>query len=179
MSGQKLHWPRPGYRHRPRGRLGCRVSGCRVGSMGLGATKGATGRYVPGNRRVLLPFRVLFRVVNELSVQNTPREPRRCGGFRAVNRTLTRLWNKKIFGRQRPQTPYRACVRGRRHQNFQKSSVWRPARPERSGNVTINHIPRKQKDCGGLWCQNSSLKFWPPGTELWPSRVQKKQKKCI
>ena len=178
MSGQKLHWPRPGYRHRPRGRLGCRVLGCRVGSMGLGATKGAGG-CTYGNRRVLLPFRVLFRVVSELSVQNTPREPRRCGGFRAVNRTLTRLWNKKIFGRQRPQTPYRACVRGRRHQIFQKSSVWRPARPERSGNVTINHIPRKQNDSGGLWCQNSSLKFWPPGTELWPARVQKKQNKCI
>ena len=29
---------------RPRGvRLGCRVLGCRVGSMGLGATKGARG----------------------------------------------------------------------------------------------------------------------------------------
>ena len=66
-----------------------------------------------------------------------------------------------------------------RHQNFQKSSVWRPARPKRSGNVTISHVPRKQNDSGGSWCQNSSLKFWPPGTELWPARVQKKQKKCI
>ena len=93
--------------------------------------------------------------------------------------TLTRLSNKTIFGRQRPQTPYRACVRGRRHQNFQKSSVWRPARPKRSGNVTISHVPRKQKESGGSWCQNSSLKFWPPGTELWPARVQKKQNKCI
>ena len=162
----------------PVGLSGFGLSGWQHGPRGH---QGSKRLYVPGNRRVrvLLPFRVLFRVVSELSVQNTPREPRRCGGFRAVNRTLTRLWNKKIFGRQRPQTPYRACVRGRRHQIFQKSSVWRPARPERSGNVTINHIPRKQKDCGGLWCQNSSLKFWPPGTELWPARVQKKQKKCI
>ena len=131
---------------------------------------------VPGSGRQIAD---ISRIRCSISKQNTPREPWRCGGFRAVNRTLTRLWNKKIFGRQRPQTPYRACVRGRRHQIFQKSSVWRPARPERSGNVTINHIPRKQKDCGGLWCQNSSLKFWPPGTELWPARVQKKQKKCI
>ena len=66
-----------------------------------------------------------------------------------------------------------------RHQNFQKSSVWRPARPKRSGNVTISHVPRKQNDSGGSWCQNSSLKFWPPGTELWPARVQKKQKSAF
>ena len=62
-----------------------------------------------------------------------------------------------------------------RHQNFQKSSVWRPARPKRPGNAGISHVPRKQNDSGGSWCQNSSLKFWPPGTELWPARVQKKR----
>jgi hypothetical protein len=46
---------------RPRGvRLGCRVLGCRVGSMGLGATKGVTGRYVPGNRRAFVCLRYIF-----------------------------------------------------------------------------------------------------------------------
>ena len=64
-----------------------------------------------------------------------------------------------------------------RQQNFKKSSVWRPARPKRSGNVGVRHVPTKQNDYGGSWCQNSSLKFWPPGTELWPARVQNKQKK--
>jgi hypothetical protein len=104
---------------RPVGLSGFGLSGWQHGPRGH---QGSKRLYVPGNRRVrvLLPFRVLFRVVSELSVQNTPREPRRCGGFRAVNRTLTRLWNKKIFGRQRPQTPYRACVRGRPAPEFSK-----------------------------------------------------------
>ena len=53
-----------------------------------------------------------------------------------------------------------------RQQNFKKSSVWRSARPKRSGNVGVRHVPTKQNDYGGSWCQNSSLKFWPPGTEL-------------
>ena len=37
-----------------------------------------------------------------------------------------------------------------RQQNFNKSSVWRPARPKRSGNVGVRHVPTKQNDCGGV-----------------------------
>ena len=70
-------------------------------------------------------------------------------------------------------TAYRPEGPGRRYQNFQKSSVWRPARPKRPRNAGISHVPRKQNDPGGPWCPNSSLKCRPPGTELWPARVQK------
>jgi hypothetical protein len=42
------------------------------------------------------------------------------------------------------------CVRGRPSTGCQKSSVWRPARPKRSGNVGVRHVPTKQNDCGGV-----------------------------
>ena len=102
---------------RPVGLSGFGLSGWQHGPRGH---QGSRRLYVPGTYSLLLPFRVLFRIQRAISKQNTPREPRRCGGFRAVNRTLTRLWNKKIFGRQRPQTPYRACVRGRPAPEFSK-----------------------------------------------------------
>ena len=62
----------------------------------------------------------ISRIRCSISKQNTPREPRRCGGFRTVRAALTRLSNKTIFGCQRPQTPYRACVRGRPAPEFSK-----------------------------------------------------------
>ena len=100
------------------------------------------------------------------------REPRRCGGFSPANTRGNRPQNISKSRRELVETLCRACVpcicvfEAGRQQNFKSSSVWRPARPNRSGNVGIGHVPTKQNDYGGWWCQNSSLKFWPPGTEL-------------
>ena len=62
----------------------------------------------------------------------------------------------------------------RNGQMCQNSPVWRHARPKRSGNAGVRHVPTKQNNSGESRCQNLSLKFWPPGTELWSARVQNK-----
>ena len=98
------------------------------------------------------------------------KEPRRCGGISSANARGNRPQGISKSRRELVETPCRACVpcvfEAVRQQNFKNSSVWRPARPKRSGNVGVGHVLTKQNDYGGSWCQNSSLKFWPPGTEL-------------
>ena len=58
---------------RPRGvRLGCRVLGCRVGSMGLGATKGARGcTYLVTGGSLFDSAVPHFRVLNPICVLNS------------------------------------------------------------------------------------------------------------
>ena len=116
-------------------------------------------------------------------IADIPRAPgliseNRCGGIIPANARGNRPQNISKSRRELVETLCRACVpcvfEAGRQQNFKKSSVWRPARPKRPGNVGVRHVPTEKNDYGGSWCQNSSLKFWPPGTELWPARVQKK-----
>ena len=98
------------------------------------------------------------------------REPRRCGGFSPANTRGNLPQNISKSRREFVETlcRTRACVRGRPSTDleFQKI-VWLEAcEAEKVGKRRVRHVPTKQNDCGGSWCQNSSLKFWPPGTEL-------------
>ena len=98
------------------------------------------------------------------------REPRPCGGFSPANTRGNLPQDMSKSRRELVGTLCRACVpcvfEAGRQQDV-KSRLFGGLRGRKGRETSGSDMFRRNKTtAGGSWCQNSSLKFWPPGTEL-------------